>query len=240
MKLYVNPVSYACPAKCKFCITKYRREGRGNEMLKVAKLREALCGKHFEKIEITGGGEPTLHPKIGEIIKICAKHAPTIMYTNGNQKPTYELRLLSELCISRVHHNDAQNRRIMGISYKMDGLRSIGVPIKLSLMVHQSGIADPKKLFEYLTWAEKFADKVVVRQLFEHAEQSYLDYYKKEYVSTEDLAKKMHIKTDSFRPDENIFFHYGEMSVELERRSCACENTNPVLYANGELKDGWA
>lgn len=239
MKLYVNPVSLACTAKCRFCITKYRRGDGKNEILKLKDLKQVLKNQKFEKIEITGGGEPTLHPKISEIIKICSEKAPTIMYTNASTRPLKEMELLSELCISRAHYDQKENQKIMGINYDIDKFAKLKVPIKFSVMLHKSGIHTSDELFKYLCWAENFAKKTVVRQLFDYEDVNYRDFIKKEFVGTEKLAKKLHIRTEEFNPEENIVFYVGDMEVEFERRSCACENTNPVLYANGELKDGW-
>ncbi|MBI4451329.1 radical SAM protein, partial [Candidatus Woesearchaeota archaeon] len=82
MKLYVLPVETACNAACPFCITDYRQTAR-KELLDIGSLDAVLNKYSFERIEITGGGEPLLHHDIGRIVEKCAASAQTHLYTNG-------------------------------------------------------------------------------------------------------------------------------------------------------------
>lgn len=237
MKLYVIPVGRACQAHCKYCITKFR--DIENDILDINILRNTLEKNNYEKIEITGGGEPTLHPEINKIIEICTSNAPTIMYTNGSIKPNKEYKLLNQLCISRAHYNEWGNKKIMGVKYNIKDYYDLNVPIKFSLMLHQSGINNKKDVLKYLQWANKYAKKVVIRQLFEYESNEYMNFYRKEFISSENLADKIYPDIKKDNEEENIFCKYKNLEIEFERRSCACENTNPVLYANGKLEDGW-
>ncbi len=237
MKLYVIPIGWACQAHCKYCITKYRNTK--NDILDLKTLKKVLEKNNYEKIEITGGGEPTLHPKINEIIKICANNAPTIMYTNGVMKPSKKYMLLKQLCISRAHYNNKKNKEIMKVKYNINDFYEFGIPIKLSLMIHKSGIHTSCELRKYLEWANNYAKKVVIRQLFEYDDDNYKDFYNKEFMSSEDLAYKLFPDTKNNNKEENIFCKYKNLEIEFERRTCACENNNPVLYADGVLRNGW-
>ena len=194
MKLYVLPVEKLCNANCGFCITKVR-ENTGmlceQEYLDVSELEDSLNLYNINKIEITGGGEPTLHPEIDRIIDICCNKAKTQMYTNGALAfRVKNLERLSNLSISRAHFNDLENKRIMGIAYEFDRLVK-RVPVKLSLMLCKQGIYNSLEFSSYLNWASSVGvKKVVVREMFN------LDYGSKnsQYVSIVDFFSSLNVR----------------------------------------------
>ena len=235
MKLYVLPVESACDAHCSFCITKFRKVAR-KQLLVIEDLREALEKVAVEKIEITGGGEPTLHPQLETIIALCAGKARTQLYTHGAHLRG-NVGLLESLCVSRAHYDDAENERIMGIEYDFNTIIQNGVPLKLSLLLHASGIQTVNEVKKYLQWAQGKAKEVVIRQLFEHDYQGKLDG---EFVSSEKIFRQLNVTHYSLTPQENPVFTWGNLKVEMEYRSCACEMDNPVLHADGRLYQGWS
>jgi hypothetical protein len=144
---------------------------------------------------------------------------------------------LKQICLSRAHYDDEQNYRLMGIRYNMD--KFIGLPLKLSLMIHKSGISTERELSKYISWGKKFTKNVVIRQLFEYDNEMYQKYYKKEFVPTSKIF------VDDIYPQKrlengNRLVTFDGIEVEIEEVSCACESTNPVLHANGKLSAGWA
>jgi MoaA/NifB/PqqE/SkfB family radical SAM enzyme len=234
MKLYVLATGSNCNAHCKFCITKYRN--LPNDLLDISKLKKVLRENQFEKIEITGGGEPGLHPKINEIVEICSSYAPTQIYTNGTYKPQGATKNLIAICISRAHHDQQENRRIMGVDSDLAYYKRLGLPIKLSLILHQSGVHTEPEIINYLDWAKDFASKVVIRQLFEYQGGRYRKMYQKEFLASQEFLQGYRC----FRlGNGNREIDYKGLLVEVEERTCACENENPVLYANGKLMEGW-
>ena len=239
MKLYVLPVERACDASCSFCVTNFR-ENFG-ALLDISKMEECLDGRDFEKIEITGGGEPTLHRDIGEIIDVLSKKAKTHMYTHGaNLRRVGELDKLDHLCVSVAHYSPGENRRVMGVNPDLDfleGLRKEGMRVKFSLLLHKSGISGKGEFLHYLDWAGNYADMVVARQIFEHDYRGGLDG---EFVSSEDLFRGLGIKDYKMTEQGNPIFNMNGLRVELEYRACACEMDNPVLHADGRLYRGWS
>ena len=245
MKLYVLPVERACDARCSFCITDFRDAITRKQFLDVAALEKVLRTIEVEKIEITGGGEPTLHPALDTIIDLCTAKAPTQLYTHGARITSIQsIPKLQYLCISRAHYDDQENERIMGIKYDMGQLQPVKVPLKFSLLLHRSGIHTLEEVQTYLAWAQDKAQKVVLRQLFEH------DHHKNtpqdtpkidgEYVSSETLFQNLNIRSFQQTASGNPVFSYGRLEVEVEFRSCACEMNNPVLHADGKLYKGWS
>ncbi len=122
MKFYVIPVETKCQGKCDFCITKHRPRFN-SEFLNIKKLDKINSFKNIDKIEITGGGEPSLHPDLENIIKICSKFNNSSIYTNGYLNPSIVGN--TEIVVSRVHYNDKINEKIMGVKYNFNKFKKL-------------------------------------------------------------------------------------------------------------------
>src|SRR3989344_1498299 len=105
-RMYVIPVRNVCNADCSFCYMKEKKNLSGPQFMNVSKLERKvknLFGQ-FNEAEITGGGDPTLHPEINRIIKFFMENRVyTKMYTNGFL--LREIEKIDEINISRVHFN---------------------------------------------------------------------------------------------------------------------------------------
>lgn len=237
MKLYVLPTEKACDGICSFCITKFR-ELSPKTFLDLNLLAERLNQLKVDKIELTGGGEPTLHPHISEIISCCAAKALTSMYTHGaHLKKIENAEKLSTLCVSIAHYDVKKNKQIMGVYPDLETIRTLSIPVKFSLLLHRSGIHNQEEFLCYLNWASDFADQIVVRQIFE---QDYGGALRGEFVSTKKLFQSLGVDKYELTPQGNPLFQFGKLSVEMELRSCACERYHPVLHADGKLYQGWS
>jgi len=233
MKLYVMPVEKACDAKCSWCSTNFR-DHYGAFL--DPEVLETIPGD-FEKIEITGGGEPTLHKQIDRIIALCSQKAKTQMYTHGEHLSKIKnLDLLSTLCVSIAHHDLDKNRQIMDITPDLETISQLGIPVKFSLLLHKSGISQKSEFLGYIEWAKQYAGKVVVRQIFEE----HRDPLEDEFVSSEALFNSLNITDYRLTPHESPLFSYGNLEVEIEHRTCACELDNPVIHADGNMYRGWS
>ncbi len=236
-KLYVIPVEKACNAHCRFCITPLRNNNHG-EFLSVENLEKTLDKHYFDRIEITGGGEPLLHPDISRIISSCHGSRFTQLYTNGILAAHRDLSGLDLLCISRAHYDDKKNKEIMGVEYDLDAIRKKGIPIKFSLLLHKSGISSYEEVKRYLEWAKSnWARSVVIRQLFEY---DYPESLKGEFVSSRELFRDFGDSPCIRTRQGNPLFRQRYFEFEIEYRSCACEMSNPVLHADGKLYRGWS
>lgn len=252
MKIYVVPVENLCNARCYFCITRFKNEKGFGELLNVADLSKIFLMEGIDKIEITGGGEPFLHPKITEIINNCVRKAPTQIYTNASLLSLLSdevLKNLLYLCISRLHYDDGFNEKLMGVRQDIDFLRlkKIQTRIKLSLVLCRLGINAADDLKKYLNWAEiQGVKKVVVRQLFNFEAGETIDFYsklvakEKEYVPTKNLMNKLAVKYYDLDNQGNPLFKWGDLEVEIEHRNCACEIKYPVLRGDGNVYFGWS
>lgn len=236
MKLYVLPVERICKGRCKWCITKYRKMANAR-FLDIEDLEKCLIERRFDKIEITGGGDPTSHPDLDKVIDLCSRHAPTHMYSHGEGVSALSsLDKLERLCISIAHYDPIRNNEIMGTIPELDFIKDLDIPVKFSLLVHKSGINNYQELLNYIGWADKFADSIVVRQLFE---EDYSGKLYGEFVSTKNLFESLKITDYKITKQGNPLFSIEDMLIEMEYRSCACEVENPVLHADGSLYRGW-
>jgi molybdenum cofactor biosynthesis enzyme MoaA len=234
VKLYVIPVESACNATCPYCINKFR--DLGNSFLSLDGLEKCLneIGT-LDSIEISGGGEPTLHPQIEKIIGLCVSKTRTQMYTNGSVVGLLSneiLRKLNPLCISRAHYDSEKNEQIMGVKYS-DEIFSRGLNLKLSAVLFKGGIDSVQEVENYISWAIGKAQKVVFRQLF--SDVVYPLEVAKKIISIDSFVKFFIGDTSLVNPSINM----GDMEVEFETRSCGCENINPILHADGKLNYIW-
>lgn len=79
-------VTDVCNHKCKFCYYKYIHRANHTPLIKIKALADYERFEHgLTHVDITGIGEPTMHPKINEILKYCRdiELLPT-MITNGS------------------------------------------------------------------------------------------------------------------------------------------------------------
>jgi len=222
MKIYLIPVESACNGKCNFCITKFRKR-INSEFIDLSKLKELDKFKNIQKIEITGGGEPSFHPKIDEIINFCSKKWVTSIYTNGSFSPDKNSKI--EICVSRIHYDNKINEQIMGVKYDFDKYN--GFKVKLSLMLHKEGINSIDELEKYLFWAkEKGVKKVVIRKI------AYNNTWKSYQTS-----KKYNIDIDD-SCIQKIEEKYGDF-VEFDLESCNAYNPNLLMRSNGKFYLDW-
>lgn len=117
-RIYLLPVMYECNAACTFCISDIDApKFQSKPPYFPIDILEASLKKyqdlHVKEIEITGGGEPFLHPKLQTIIDLVRQTWPSIyvkLYTNGfRHKP---ITGVDELNISRCHDDTAKNNEL--------------------------------------------------------------------------------------------------------------------------------
>ncbi len=235
VKLYVLPVESACNAACPYCVNQFRNLGKS--FLSIDGLEKCLKDiGSLDGIEISGGGEPTLHPEIDKIIDLCASKTRTQMYTNGSVVGLLSdgvLRKLDPLCISRAHYNSGKNKEIMGVDYSGD-LFSRGLNIKFSAVLFKGSVDSVQEVENYISWAKGKAQKVVFRQLFDDV--SYSPEVSKNTVSIVPIIKHF-FQDPVLSPNPKL--KINGLDVEFETRSCSCENTNPILHADGKLNLTW-
>lgn len=172
----VLPVALACQASCPFCFSKAsvsaEQETRPIDWIRVREVLNAARERGAERAVITGGGEPGLMPlgRLLQLVRECAAVLPrVVLITNGyflQQMPEARraavLGQLSEaglsvLSVSRHHHDDAHNARVMGLETQPQRIAALrqGNPLRLRwvCVLQKGGIDSANEMASYLDWA---------------------------------------------------------------------------------------
>jgi len=104
INLQISPTEI-CNLNCSFCSVK----NRGNLSLEIDEMKNAIIDFNnlgLQSIEITGGGEPTLHPKINELIRFAYSLGLKIgLITNGIALDNVSQKNLDKLSWLRISLN---------------------------------------------------------------------------------------------------------------------------------------
>lgn len=177
-KCYIIPVAKACNADCIFCVTNtYHTKSASTYMPTSNKLEstfEQLYAAGVRYYEITGGGEPTLHPKLKEIsnaIKtLGGVHIK--LYTNGIfLKPEFHV---DELNISRCSLDENNNQKLMRYKHGkksliniLENARDLGYKnVRLSIPIIKDGIETIEQAKEIICAVKKLITGIVFRPLY--------------------------------------------------------------------------
>ena len=171
-RLYLVPVREACNAKCTFCymdekMIDYSRP----QFIPFSQLEEAVkpLKGSFNEVEITGGGDPSLHPKLSEILRLFPETYRK-MYTNGFKLT--ELPKFEEVNISRVHWNSEINNLFYRSPWQNDiekaikHYRRIVQKIRIQTVLIRGAIDSKEKLREFVSRYEDQVDVFMFRTLF--------------------------------------------------------------------------
>lgn len=177
-KCYVIPVAKVCNAGCVFCATDVYAPAYINEMMQLeglaAKLRQ-LVAAGVDRFEVTGGGEPTLHPKLGTVLQIIRAEAPSAvikLYSNGSRIRYFAE--IDELNISRCAVSAERNQELMHIAGGSPELgellrrvRSWGYPyVRLSVPIIRGGVETVHDAVHFVRSVEELVDCIVFRPLY--------------------------------------------------------------------------
>jgi molybdenum cofactor biosynthesis enzyme MoaA len=125
--------------------------------------------ENFDEVEITGGGEPVLHPQIQEILNIF-KNKYIKMYTNGfSFKP---IPKIDEINISRVHWDSNINKAFYRSDMQNDledvirYYKKYAKKIRIQTILLKGAIDTREKILEFVSKFEKDVDTFMFRTLF--------------------------------------------------------------------------
>lgn len=215
MRMYIIPVKKVCNASCTFCYMKEKKEDNKKEFIDFNNLKDIIKNNNFDEIEITGGGEPTLHPQISNIIKMIKTIKPNTyikLYTNGFN--LVNLKGLDEINISRVHWDSDINNKFYQSKQQNELSETINyyykmIPkIRLQTILLKGAIDTEDKALNFI---KKFEDKVDVfmfRHLFDKCSLEKDNFIK---FNIEHPKVKMDITLDNY--DRDLLFVTSEGEV---------------------------
>lgn len=240
-KCYVIPVARACNARCTFCATETYAPETDIEVLPLVGLQsvvERLIAYGVNSFEITGGGEPTLHHKLTEIIEIirCFGAVKIKMYTNGIRLPSNPG--IDELNISRASSDEMANQIIMKLSWKMPETisetiaraRRLGYKrVRLSVPLVKGGVSS---LDSALILTRKFSpivDGIVFRPLYPAT------------PSRQDLLPQIDRDPTAWLPNLVAAARGMNSNCEIEVDSVGCfRSAQLILASNLKLYSDWS
>lgn len=171
-RLYLVPVREACNANCTFCYMDEKAiDYKKPQLIPLEKLAEVVAdikGK-FNEVEITGGGDPTLHPKLPKILSLF-EGTYRKMYTNGfylRELPPFE-----EVNLSRVHWDSEINNTFYRSRWQNDigeaikHYRDLTQKIRIQTVLIKGAIDTKEKLLEFVSRYEDAVDIFMFRTLF--------------------------------------------------------------------------
>ncbi len=171
-RLYLVPVREVCNADCTFCYMNEKAvDEQKPQFIRLEKLVENIAPfeGRFNQVEITGGGEPTLHQKLPEILRLF-EGTYRKMYTNGfslRDLPSFE-----EVNISRVHGDSQINNRFYrsksqnDLGLAIDHYRKITEKVRVQTVLLRGAIDSREKLLDFVTRYEERVDVFMFRMLF--------------------------------------------------------------------------
>lgn len=191
-KCYIIPVQNTCNCDCTFCISKSRNYDKKDEFLKVdnkfIENIELLKRRNIKRFEITGGGEPLIHPDIELIVSIIKRiisDSYIKIYTNGFVLKTIEG--IDEVNLSLVSNNDEINNTFMNPKNNIPFIQRVmyfrkNYPLsklRLSIPLIKGGIDNIEKLDALIKNTTQIIDEYVVRTLYPHSliyNDSYVEF----------------------------------------------------------------
>jgi pyruvate-formate lyase-activating enzyme len=183
------PIARGCQAACQFCFSEASvsaDQARGAlDLREVDQWAGIAKSRGAERAVITGGGEPTLLPwqQIDGLIRACKRHFPkVVLITNGVRLaslPEPELAKLlrdltmaglSVLAVSRHHHLEGVNAKIMKLETKTPAVLKAAAAVselmpqlrlRLICVLQRGGVESAADLSEYARWAARLGVREV-------------------------------------------------------------------------------
>ena len=225
VRFYFIPVKYACNADCVFCITEIEKLKPGFQAVRgTMKIDDVLRGNlqlaadlGMDEVEITGGGEPFLHPRLQELVLEIRDFLPAArikIYTNGFR--LREIRGIDELNLSRAHDDSGINQAIFRSKEQNELQDALGFfrpffkTIRLQVPLMQGALDTPEKLIAFAE-RQKNADLIVARPLFDGVH----------------LGKERYVRFEVQHP-----------KIKLDRTGDYC-GMRPVIAADGNFYRDW-
>ena len=109
-ELFIELSVKECNLKCKHCYIDFRNSKNIKNFIHIDKIRAALTELKEEKIKYIHltGAEPMLHPDFNSILRLCLKHACTVIHTNA-----YSINDKKARFLKRVEEENNKNNEIV-------------------------------------------------------------------------------------------------------------------------------
>jgi hypothetical protein len=189
------PIAMACQARCPFCFSKASISSDQSQVRidwdNVAQWLDRAREEGAERAVITGGGEPTLLPRVAleRLVAESARHFDkVVLITNAHvlAVAAEEERIerldalyragLTVLAVSRHHYDAAGNEQLMQLATPLERLtaswrtqraRWPRLRLRLICVLQRGGVEDRATLERYLDWAvEQGIEEICFKELY--------------------------------------------------------------------------
>lgn len=187
-RLYIIPVKDICNANCTFCFMNEQVSNPNKpQFLSIPLFKKSFYQiKDFiNEVEITGGGEPTLHKNLNEIITILqSKNKYIKMYTNGFHLTN--IPTIDEVNISRVHWDSKINNKFYrskvhrNLDDTLQHYAHHAKKIRMQTILLKGAIDSKEKMEEFISLYGNRVDEFMIRTLFPGsslAKELFVDYF---------------------------------------------------------------
>jgi len=209
-RLYLIPVRDACNSNCSFCYMKAKKQDISKPQFIDPNKLEHIVDEiiaDIKEVEITGGGEPLLHPNISDIINIFIKRGIyTKLYTNGFLlKDTPKI---DEVNISRVHWDSDINKRFYRshnqneLNQVLDHYTKLSGKIRMQTILLKGAIDSEDKALEFIKKHEDKVTTFMFRTLFRSCPLEQQNSVR--YFSINHPKAKLDFTLDSY--DRKLYF----------------------------------
>jgi hypothetical protein len=241
-----------CNARCAWCVERHGWHPRHKATWK--EIADAAIATGRKNI-ILLGGEPTLHPDIGEIIgRLWAAGRKPWVTTNGSRLSAQwvqnHLGGVEGVNVSVHHYDMRRNGQITGIVLDEVTLReavaallAMGANVRMNCTCIRGQINTFNEMRRYVAWAKAAGAAKVRFAELKGADGDFVDL-------AEVLDHKYGTNDNPFRDGCNSDAVIGGMPVNF-RQMCGMQTrrrpcpespeivAHPVLYYDGKLYDGW-
>jgi molybdenum cofactor biosynthesis enzyme MoaA len=223
-KVYIVPIEKQCNCNCTFCISKVRDYNKKESIMKLNNqffdTLQTLKELKVNKVEITGGGEPTIHldlQRIIDYIRMYLNDCHIKIYTNGREQ--VPINNVDEINISLASIDDEINRLIMRYKDTKSILEIIRFysdytnNLRLSIPIIKGSVDNADKLMDIIEKTKPYVSSYVLRTLYEgtpNMDKEYADF-------------------DIFHP-----------LIKMEKDNCLCEFKNRlIMWSDNSLYTNW-
>lgn len=229
-KCHILPTTFVCNADCVYCYRHAYDYSGFPPFLRVSanitKNIETLRFHHIDKIEVVGGGEPTLNPDLITILEMIIAEYPGCylkMFTNASK--LIAIPAIDEVTIHRAHWDPEVNQRVMKFNQSPADMevaaefyRGRGVKkVRLSVPMVKGATDSPDKLEKLVKLTESFIDVYKVGALSPNTpnyEQFYQEYdYSHPKV---DIDRKHSYQKAVVWAADNRFYSSYELKQEFD------------------------